>query len=416
MMLQLLFLLALLALSGFFSASETALFSLSRRDLRRLGREPGVVDSAIRGLREDPQGLLSTVLFGNTLVNVLYFAVATVVAADLESSGATVAMIALGVGSLIGVIICGEVVPKAIAVAIPLRFSRLAAVPLLFFHRVILPVRRALRVMMRVSEELAGAEAEPPHLTPEELKLLIHATGERGELHVTERDLMHEIIEFAEIRVREVMVPRVDVAAFDVDDSLDEFRAMVEEKGFGHVPVYEGNIDSVIGVVRSRDVLLSDTTDLREHLRPIPLFVPELARIEPILHQFRERRCQFAVVVDEYGGWAGIVTLEDIIEEIVGDISDEFDADVQPVVELGPDCYELSGGVSIRDWTEIFDLDLDPAAVETLGGFLVLQLERLPRQGDVVELGNLRFTVVAVSRRRVARVRIERFNGNGADG
>jgi putative hemolysin len=414
MMLQeLLALLALLVLSGFFSASETALFSLSRRDLRRLERAPGVVQAAILRLRSNPQSLLTTILFGNMLVNVLYFAVATVIATEMGSRSA---MLALSIGSLVGVILCGEVVPKAVAVAIPMRFSRLAAVPLLFFHRIIVPVRRALRVVTSLSDALAGGRERPPHLTPDELKLLIHATGERGELAATERDLMHEIIEFAEIRVREVMVPRVDVAAFEVDGGLDEFRALVEEKGYGRVPIYEDNIDNVIGVVRSRDVLLGGTADLRRHLRPIPLFVPELARIEPVLHQFREKRCQFAVVVDEYGGWAGIVTLEDIIEEIVGDISDEFDADVEPVREIGPDCYELSGSVSIRDWTEIFGLDLDPAAVETLGGFIVLQLERLPREGDVVELGNLRFTVAAVARRRVARVRVERMNGNGNGG
>jgi len=130
-----------------------------------------------------------------------------------------------------------------------------------------------------------------------------------------------------------------------------------------------------------------------------------------VLQQFRERECQFAIVVDEYGGWAGIVTLEDIVEEIVGDISDEFDTDTQPVRKIGEDKYVLSGGVSIRDWSEIFKIDLDLAEVETLGGFIVLHLGRLPREGDSVELGNLVLTVQKVSRRRVAQVLIERVNG-----
>jgi len=403
----------LLALSAFFSASETALFSLGRRDLRRIERSPGFAHGLILKLRSAPQDLLTTVLFGNMLVNVLYFSVATVAATSVLSRGAAYAF---GAGSLVAVIICGEVVPKAVAVAVPLRFARLAAGPLFFFQKCIYPVRKALGVVMRVSAAVARGRGQAAYVTPEELQLLIHATGERGIIGLGERDMMHEIMQFAEIRVREVMVPRVDVVAFEVNGSVEELRKLVRQKGIAKLPVYEGNIDNVVGTVDAREVLLSGSKNVRGCVRPVPLFVPETALIESVLQQFRERECQFAVVVDEYGGWAGIVTLEDIVEEIVGDISDEFDTDAQPVRRIGKDKYLLSGGVSIRDWSEIFDIDLELAEVETLGGFIVLHLGRLPREGDSVELGNLVLTVQKVSRRRVAQVLIERVNGTGPSG
>ena len=406
---ELLPLVVLLGLSGFFSASETALFSLVRRDLRQLERHPGFVNGTIIRLRHDPQGLLTTVLFGNMLVNVLYFALATVAVSGISSRGVAVAG---SIASLVGVIIFGEVVPKAIAVAVPLRFARLTAVPLFFFQRAIYPVRRSLAVVTRISAALARGRGRTAYVTPEELQLLIRATGERGEIDLSERDMMHEIMEFAEIRVREVMVPRVDVVAFEVTRDIAEFGALVCETGITKLPVYEERIDNVIGVVNAQDVLLAGKT-VREALRPVPLFVPETALIESVLHQFREHKSQVAVVVDEYGGWAGIVTLEDIIEEIVGDISDEFDTErEEPVRKVGPDTYVLSGGVSIRDWNDIFGIDIDLAEVETLAGFVVLQLGRLPRADDTVTLGNLRLTVRKVVRRRVAEVLIERLNGD----
>jgi len=406
----------LLGLSGLFSASETALFSLSRRHLRQLERTPTFAHGLVIGLRSDPESLLTTVLFGNMLVNVLYYCLATVAALAAAGAGRDGWAYALGGGSLIALVIGGEVVPKAIAVAAPMRCSCLAAVPLSFFQKGILPVRWLLRGVSRASRVVTRGHRPRAYVTPEELQLLIRATGERGVIALAEQDMMHEIIEFAEIRVREVMIPRVDVVACEISDPIAEFRKLVERTGIAKMPVYEDNIDNVVGTVDARDVLLREADNLRECIRPVPLFVPETAQIERVLHQFRRRKCQFAVAVDEYGGWAGIVTLEDIIEEIVGDISDEFDAKVEAVREIDPDTYVLSGSVSIRDWSELFGLDVELAEVETLGGFIVLRLGRLPHQGDSVELGNLRFTVRKVSRRRVAEVLVARINGGAAGG
>jgi CBS domain containing-hemolysin-like protein len=401
----------LLVFSAFFSASETALFSLTRRDLRGLEAAHHWAHRLVPRLRAAPQDLLTTVLFGNMLVNVLFFSLATVAAAEAGSPGAAVAVSA---GSLAALILFGEVIPKGIAVSVPVRFSRLAGLPLFFFQKAIYPIRKVLGGLHRLSSALARARERAAYVTPEELRLLIEATEERGVIALSERDMMHEIIEFAEIRVREVMVPRVDVVAFEINGSASAFRDLVREHGITKLPVYEGNIDNVVGIAYAREVLLSDSGRLRESVRPVRLFVPETARIEAVLHQFRERKCQFAIVVDEYGGWAGIVTLEDIVEEIVGDISDEFDQDVEPVRRIGPDRYVLSGGVSIRDWSEIFDVDVELAEVETLGGFVVLRLGRLPREGDIVRLSNLTLTVRKVTRRRVAQVLIERTNGDAA--
>ena len=414
MIVHLLIMIVLLGLSGFFSASETALFSVRRADLRRLEQSRGFVHGLILKLRSDPQGLLTTVLFGNMLVNVLYFCLAT--AAALAASTQAAAL-AVGVGSFVAIIICGEVVPKAVAVAIPLRFSNIAAAPIFFFQKAIFPVRKMLVAVTKLSAAVSGGDEQDAYVTPEELQLLIRATGERGQIAVTERDMMHEIMEFGETRVREVMVPRVDVVAFDADGSVSDFRKLVEESSVAAIPIYDEDIDRIVGLVNAGDVLLSDSLSVCDHVRPVPLFVPETARIEAVLHQFRERRCQFGVVVDEYGGCAGIITLEDIVEEIVGDISDEFDVEkASPVRQIAPDKFELSGGLSIRDWSELFGLDVDLAEVETLGGFIALRLGRLPSEGECVTLGNLVFTVLTVRRRRVTEVLIERVNGAGEGG
>ncbi len=407
---QLLAMAVLLGLSGFFSASETALFSLSRRDLRQLERAPGLAHGLILKLRSDPQGLLTTVLFGNNLVNVLYYCLATAAAVNTAKAGMDAAAYLLGIGSLVLLVICGEGLPKAVAVAAPLRSARLAAIPLSFFQKAIYPVKKVLGGITKISATLTSGQERTAYVTPEELQLLVRATGERGLIALTERDMMHEIIEFGDIRVREVMVPRVDVIAFEINGDLSEFRELVKKTSITKVPIYEGQIDNVVGIAYAREVLLSEAEGIRASLRPIPLFVPEAALIEPVLHQFRQQRCQFAVVVDEYGGWAGIVTLEDIVEEIVGDISDEFDTHVEPVRQLGPDKYLLSGSVGIRDWSELFGINVDLAEVETLGGFIVHRLGRLPREGDTVYLGNLVFTVRKVTQRRIAEVLVERFN------
>ncbi len=405
---DLLLMAVLLGLSAFFSASETAFFSLRRRDLRQLEQTPGFAGGLILRLRSNTQSLLTTVLFGNMLVNISYFALATTATLAASSAGKNALAYALGVGFLAVLIIGGEVVPKAVAVAVPMRFARLAAVPLFLFQKATMPVQKVLGVVIRIPSALLAGRQTAAYLTREELQLLIRATGESGVIDRGERDLMNEVMEFAEIRVREVMVPRVDAVAFEVGANLEQVRLIVREKEISTVPVYEGAIDNVIGVVDAKEVLLSDARALRDHLRPVPLFVPEVARIEPVLHQFRELKCSFAIVVDEYGGWAGIVTLEDIVEEIVGDISDEFEASTKPVRRVGPDQYVLSGSVSIRDWTEIFGISVDLAGVETLGGFIALRLGRLPREGDTVTFGNLTLTVRTIARRRAAEVLIER--------
>ncbi len=406
---HLLAMLLLLGLSAFFSASETALFSLSRRDIRRLDEAAGLVPGLILKLRKDPQSLLTTILFGNMLINVLYFSVATMAGIRAESRAVRYA---IGPASLVAIILCGEVIPKAVAVVVPRGYAHFAAPPLFTFAKAIYPVRRVLGVLLKLTTLLPHSRHSHTYVTREELQLLIRATGERGEIDRSERDLMHEVIEFAEIRVREVMVPRVDVVAFEVNGTPDDLRKLVEETGITKLPVYEGNIDNIVGILYARDVLLSDKS-VRSALRPVGLFVPEVARIEDALHQFRARHSQFAIVVDEYGGWAGIVTLEDIVEELVGEISDEFDEAEEPVREIGPDKYVLSGSVAIRDWSELFGLNLgsELAEVETLGGFIVLRLSRLPREGDTLELANLQFTVQKVAHRRVARVLVERMNG-----
>lgn len=386
------------------------MFSLSRENLRMLEQNPTFVNRLILKLRSDSQSLLSTVLFGNELTNVFYYSVATVAAIRATQAGNHALAAGIGIGSLVALVMFGEITPKNMAVVMPMRFAKIVAIPLYTFQKIIWPVRKVLSGILAFFTKFTRGKEAQPYVTPEELQHLIKATGSRGHIAQVEGDMMREVMEFAQIRVPEVMVPRVNVVAYEVNGPVDVLREKLRPLGISKIPIYEGTIDNVIGIVYAHDVFLSNLS-IRESIKPVPLFVPESARIEQVLQQFREKRCQFACVVDEYGGWAGIITLEDIIEEVVGDISDEYDPTHESVKQLGPDKYILSGSVSIREWSQIFGIGIDLAEAETLSGYIMLTLGRIPVEGDRVEVGNLRLTVQRVVRRYASEVLVERLNG-----
>ncbi len=355
----------LLVFSAFFSASETALFSLSRQELREFEEEPSVVHRAVVWLRSDPQELLATVLFGNMAVNTLYCSMGTMASLEAAEEAGPTAGVLLGVGSLLALILGGEVGPKAAAVGSPVRISHLAAIPLSLFHRLLMAayIPRALAAVSDVLARPFRRGELPQHVTWEELQeLVVGATGGRDEFE--DAGVAHEIVERPETTVRDVMIPRAEVTAVSIDADRQEIAQAVRSRRTETLPVFDESPDRIVGLVRVRDVLLGESGLVRDHVLPVRLLIAETARLESVLDRFRELKCHMAIVVNDQGVWTGVLTAQEIAEEIV----------------------------------------------------LLLRLGRTPRAGDTLRLGHIVLTIDKVSDSRVEGLHVERADNDATGG
>lgn len=409
---QLAALVVLLACSGFFSGSETALFNLTLRDRRRFASGGRLERLALR-LLERPDRLLVTLLLGNMAVNVLFFAISSVTAYDISRQASGWVTTLAGIAPLVAIILFGEVVPKSIALAHAARVAPLIAPGVWLVDRALAPVRGFLQTavvgpFVRLLSPEQPAEAD---IRPEELKLLLETSARQGHIEVEVGGLLEEVIELASIKVRDVMVPRADVVGFDIDRPRDDLVRLIEQTRRRRIPVYREGLDHLLGVVRSHDVLVRENVPLERLLHP-PLYVPEVATCDHLLQTFKERGEELAFAVDEYGGVAGLVTLRDVVEEIVGDIAAGEDELPELVKPIGPGTYLVAGHLSVREWAEAFRLPVPRQQVRTVAGLMAWQLGRWPRAGDSIRIRNLRLTVHATRGRRVTLIRLELLNGH----
>ncbi len=398
----------LLVCSGFFSGSETALFSLSRGQLNRMrrGRAGGRLAA---GLMDSPRRLLSTLLFGNLLVNVAYAGISASITLELvHSDSPPWAPAAASLGALLVLILVGEVTPKLLAMTGADRWAPIAAAPLTVFARAVAPVLWLLeRALVGPITRLIGPAPGPPaDITPEDLGGLLALSAKRGVIDHDVNALLQEIVELTDLRVCDIMVPRVDMITYDVDGSREGLVELFRRTHLRKVPVYSRHVDNIIGVVHAKRLLLHEVEAIFELVVKVP-FIPEAASAERALMQFRVMRTQMAVVVDEYGGTAGLVTLEDVLEEIVGDIPDPHDVQAGPAVEqVGRREYLIDGDLAIHEWVDAFKMDLSGKRISTIGGFVTSLIGRIPKVGDTAVYRNLRFTVDSMRRRRVGRLRL----------
>ncbi len=405
-------LLLLLAASGFISGSETALFSLTRHQLHTMRQSPSRLTRLPSELLGDPRRLLSTILIANNTVNVLLFAVSYVLVRDLTADRSALATSIGGGLSLLIVIIFGEVIPKVIASTAASGIASLVA-PVVHALQVGLgPVRVVLETAF--VEPLLRLIGRPipttPHVTADELKTLLDMSRREGVIDPGESTWLQQVVDLAEARVHEVMVPRVDIVAFDISRPVDDLVALFRETHFMKLPVYEEAIDQILGVLYARDVLPNPDPSLREIVRPVQ-FVPEQMRLDQLLGHFRRTRTQTAAVVDEYGGVAGLVTLEDVLEHIVGDIHDEEVTPSQPDVEaLEEGVFSVAGRLSVRALAQALGPEVLDDRVDTIAGLVVARIGRLPAVGEQVRLANIVMTVETMTGRRIDRVRIRLEN------
>jgi putative hemolysin len=374
-----------LGLSAFFAGSETALVSLSRIDLQRLrekGDRRGVI---LRNLKAHTSRLLATILIGQNLFNSAVSALATVLATAWlgEVYGVPAAVLF----SAVALFVFGEMTPKAIGAASPLAISRAVAVPLSVITKVLSPVATIVARLTTRALDFLGIPEKTPSLTEEEMKSVFNLGAEEGVIHGEERKLLHKVLEFGDKTVREIMVPRTKVVALPETAGFEDVSLVLREHKFSRLPVYRGSLDNIVGILNAKD--LFDLTDeaerdfaLDRYLDP-PFLVPEFKRAEDLFREMRRRRTHIAIVVDEHGGTAGIATIEDALEELLGPIQDEYDEEETPgFVAAGERTYLLEGSYRLDDIEEQFGLSLPRDEAETIAGHLMLRFGRIPRKGE----------------------------------
>ena len=382
----------LLLLSGSLSASETALFRLSVN-------QRTLASKRVNDLLASPRELLVTILLGNLVTNLLYFAFATRLDAVKEGSLASGAVV------LAVLLLSGEILPKTLALRSPERVAHWTALPLSGLVRLTQPLRRGILSFLDFAQRTFGQESrEEASLTPEILDEVLGRAGELGELERIEAEVLSEIVELGGTRVREIMTPRVDVVFLDLQEK--DHSAKIEraiEARLPRLPVIDGDADHILGCVRVRQLLSQPERPLEQSIMPIK-FVPEVAGVLDLLAAFKSDRAAEAIVVDEWGGTAGLVTVEDIFEELVGELRTEGEEREKPVVPLGEGRFRVAGNLAIRDWNWHFGQSVVPTEFETVGGMVTALLGRIPRVGDRVEVGPLVCEVSDARGRRVVAV------------
>jgi CBS domain containing-hemolysin-like protein len=404
---QALFMLFLLCFSAFFSATETAFFSLTREEVNRFGKSNSKPERLVHALLKTPKNLLTTILLGNMLANIGFYCasygIAQKIAIDSPYGGIWVAG-TVCVFSLLTIIIMGEVIPKNIAVKIPDQYSRWAAMPIYLFDKLFFPFRVILTsIINSISRVFDKGGGDEKCVTIDELKMLVEFSEKQGIVDQEERSMIHGILDFKRAQIKEIMLPRVDMNLYDIADPVQGLIELARETKETKFPIYEETSDNIIGIVHAKDIFLNPKAQLRDILKPVQ-FVPEPKSIEGLLRQFRREGSQLAIVVDEHGGTAGLITLEDIIEEIVGEIQDEHEKPRETINKIDENKYLISGNLSLRDWSDTFGVEIEPMGVDTIGGLVITLLEHIPQKGDSVKYEDFVFTVEGVRKRRITSI------------
>ncbi len=427
-LLELAFIAFLVLLNGVFVAAEIALVSIRPSRVEQLVEEGRRGASRVKRLIGDPGRFLAVIQLAITFIGFLASAfagisLATALATFLTDIGVgegyavPVSLLVVTILLSLFTIVFGELVPKTLALAHPEAFALGLARPVDVIGRLFRPVVAGLTLATRTISKAFGAEVTTQaQITAEELRLIVERGGEQGILEAEEEQMINAVIELGERRLHEVMVPRIAIVALPATATFEEVIDRIIEEGHSRVPVYETSVDEVIGILYAKDLLpflkaaAVEPPDLRTLLRA-PVFVPESMTIDDLLHEFQRRKVHIAIVLDEYGGTAGLVTIEDLLEEIVGEIQDEYDVE-EPLVEpLGEDRARVDGRASVDDLLDVFDLRLtleDEDEYDTVGGLVYHRIGGVPVPGDEVRVDGLRLTVETTDGRRVGKVLVVR--------
>ncbi|MDP6461879.1 MAG: hemolysin family protein [Gemmatimonadota bacterium] len=397
------------ALLGVVSAAEQALLSLTETRMRRMIDGGNGRAERVQDLTRHPRRIVLTVtLAGSTFLGAGVFCLALAVGAWRPETPIAALFATMAGGLFLGIV--GRVIPRSLSSARP----EAAALGLArSFSAIQWAFRPATRVVDRIGGRLS-ADAAEELVEMEELKAVTEEQEDAAGLEEEKRELLHSVFEFGDTSAKEVMVPRIDMVMAEADTPRSELLELVSKHGHSRIPIFEESVDRIVGVVHVKQLICEESTGAdpaaRESMQPA-IFVPESKRIDELLREFQERRAHLAIVVDEYGGTSGMVTMEDVLEEIVGEIQDEYDTEEELFEPLSDGSFRVAAKIDLDDLNEELNLRLPTENSDTLGGFLYELVGKVPSQGEVVDHDGLRFVIDRTHRQRIVRVRIERQDG-----
>ena len=401
-------LIALLVLSALFSSSETALTTVNRIRIRTLAGQGDKRAMTLLAVLQNPEKMLSVILIGNNVVNLYASSLATTV--TLSLFGSKMVGVATGVLTL-AVLVFGEVAPKTMASRNAEQIALRAAGPVKCLMWLFTPLVFVVNNLARLVMKLFGADRPGKRelMTAEELRTIVQVGHEEGVIENSERKMIDNVFDFGDRSARDIMIPRIDMTCIDVEAGYDELMEVVREEKYTRIPVYKESADTIVGILNIKDLLFraQDKPFRIAELMRKPLFTYEQKKTSELMVEMRKNYTNLAIVLDEYGVTAGMVTMEDILEEIVGEIRDEYDRDEEKSIRrIAPNTYLIEGNVKIDDVNEVLQLHLASEDYESIGGYVLEQLEHFPKEGECVTKGGISFTVTRMEQTRIAEVKL----------
>ena len=407
--LQIGLLVVLLLGSGFFSASETSLMSLSKIRIRYMEDE-GVKGAKLVGsLIEKSSDLLSSILVGNNIVNIAATSVSTSLFINIFGDGGVA--IATAVMTVL-VLVFGEITPKTIAANSPEKVAVVVSKPMSIIMKITKPIVWVFNLLTGIIFKIMGIDNDgvKPFITEEELKAMVNVSHEEGVLEMEEREIINNVFQFGDMQAKEAMIQRLDMVAIDIEDSYDEIIELFKSEKLSRLPVYQESIDDIVGILNIKDIIfLSDEEienfDIKDYVREA-FFTYEFKKITQLLEEMKKEKTQMAIVVDEYGGTAGLLTIEDLVEVIVGDIDDEYDEEEEEIVKINDNEYLVEGSTKISDVNEQLGINLESEEFDSIGGFIIGYLKRIPEENEIIEVEDVKFKVESIDKNRINKIRI----------
>ena len=401
-------LIALLVLSALFSSSETALTTVNRIRIRTLAGQGDKRAMTLLAVLQNPEKMLSVILIGNNVVNLYASSLATTV--TLSLFGSKLVGVATGILTL-AVLVFGEVAPKTMASRNAEQIALRAAGPVKCLMWLFTPLVFVVNNLARLVMKLFGADRPGKRelMTAEELRTIVQVGHEDGVIENSERKMIDNVFDFGDRSARDIMIPRIDMTCIDVEAGYDELMEVVREEKYTRIPVYKESADTIVGILNIKDLLFraQDKPFRIAELMRKPLFTYEQKKTSELMVEMRKNYTNLAIVLDEYGVTAGMVSMEDILEEIVGEIRDEYDRDEEKSIRrIAPNTYLIEGNVKIDDVNEVLQLHLASEDYESIGGYVLEQLEHFPKEGECVTKGGISFTVTRMEQTRIAEVKL----------
>ncbi|WP_296647063.1 HlyC/CorC family transporter [Romboutsia sp. 13368] len=408
-LIQTITLVILLLASGFFSASETSLMSLSKIRIRHMQEEGVKGAKLVASLIEDSNKLLSSILIGNNVVNIAATSISTSLFISLI--GPQGVPVATAVMTVL-VLLFGEITPKTIAANNSEKVAIFVSKPIKVIIFILRPIVWIFNLVTNIIFKLLGIKdkGNQPYITEEELKTMVNVSHEEGVLEIEERQIINNVFQFGDMQAKEAMVQRLDMIAINSEDKYEEIIDMFKNEKFSRMPVYNESIDDIIGILNIKDIIfLSDEEiekfDIKDYIRE-PFFTYEFKKITQLLEEMKIEKSQMAIVVDEYGGTSGLITIEDLVEVIVGDIEDEYDEEEEEIQVIKEDEYIVDGSIKITDVNELIGVKLESEEFDSIGGYIIGYLRRLPEENEVIEVDNIKFCIENLDKNRIKKVRI----------